>query len=209
MIKQSTFNFNFTNLDNEINFYVNSTNSEAYNGILNNSNHQKILIGERKSGKSFLGRIWVKKNSAFIFNNNLEEIINHKKNILIDDVDKNKKEEELFHIINHCTNHNLKLLIISNREINQLNFKLNDLISRLKIFFYFHINNPNDDMLINILTKLITDKQFIISSDEIFSYIIKRANRSYYEMFNIVEKLDTLSLEKKRQLTIPLIRELL
>ena len=64
-------------------------------------------------------------------------------------------------------------------------------------------------MLLNILTKLFIEKQFIINSDEIFSYILNRANRSYEDMFEIVNKLDTLSLEKKRQLTIPLIKEIL
>ena len=64
-------------------------------------------------------------------------------------------------------------------------------------------------MLLNILTKLFIEKQFIINSHEIFNYILKRANRSYEDMFRIVNKLDTLSLEKKRQLTIPLIKEIL
>ena len=64
-------------------------------------------------------------------------------------------------------------------------------------------------MLLNILTKQFVDKQFVINSYEIFQYIIKHSNRSYLNMINIVNKLDTLSLEKKRQLTIPLIKEIL
>ena len=64
-------------------------------------------------------------------------------------------------------------------------------------------------MLLNILTKLLIDKQFVINSHEIFDFIIKRANRSYEEMFILVNKLDQLSIEKKRQLTIPLIKEIL
>ena len=88
-------------------------------------------------------------------------------------------------------------------------FGYGDLISRLKSLDYFEISNPDDDMLLNILTKLFTDKQFIINSYEIFEFIIKRANRSYENMINIVNKLDNLSLEKKRQLTIPLIKEIL
>ena len=64
-------------------------------------------------------------------------------------------------------------------------------------------------MLLNILTKLFVDKQFIINSNDIFEFIIRRANRSYEEIINIVNKLDKLSLEKKRQLTIPLIKEIL
>ena len=49
----------------------------------------------------------------------------------------------------------------------------------------------------------------IIKSHEIFSYISKRINRTYLDVFEFVEKIDKLSLEKKRQLTIPLIKELL
>ena len=64
-------------------------------------------------------------------------------------------------------------------------------------------------MLLNILTKLFIEKQFIINSFEIFDYILNRANRSYDNMIKIVKELDTLSLEKKRQLTIPLIKEIL
>ena len=83
------------------------------------------------------------------------------------------------------------------------------MISRLKIFSYFKIENPDDDMLLNILTKLFSEKQFVINSYDIFEFIIKRANRSYEDMFKIVDCLDKLSLEKKRQLTIPLIKEIL
>ena len=64
-------------------------------------------------------------------------------------------------------------------------------------------------MLINILTKSFIEKQFIVNSHEIFQYILKNANRTYKDMLDIVNKLDKLSLEKKRQLTIPLIKEIL
>ena len=53
------------------------------------------------------------------------------------------------------------------------------------------------------------EKQFIINSKEIFEYIMRRAERSYEAINDIVNKLDILSLEKKRQLTIPLIKEIL
>ena len=80
---------------------------------------------------------------------------------------------------------------------------------QLKIFSFCIINNPDDDMLLNILTKLFVEKQFIINSNDIFKFIIRRSNRSYEDIINMVEKLDTLSMEKKRQLTIPLIKEIL
>ena len=64
-------------------------------------------------------------------------------------------------------------------------------------------------MLLNILTKLLVDKQFIISTTDIFDFIIRRIDRSYESVNNTVDKLDILSLEKKRQLTIPLIKEII
>ena len=71
------------------------------------------------------------------------------------------------------------------------------------------IGKPNDEMLLAILTKLLIERQFIIKSNEIFEYIIRRVDRSYQGINDIVKKLDILSLEKKRQLTIPLIKEIL
>ena len=104
---------------------------------------------------------------------------------------------------------NLKILITSNNKLNDLKFKYNDLSSRLKTFSNLEIKQPNDEMLLTILTKLLIDKQFIINSNDIFEYILRRVDRSYQAIDEIVKKLDILSLEKKRQLTIPLIKEIL
>ena len=64
-------------------------------------------------------------------------------------------------------------------------------------------------MLLTYLTKLLVDKQFIVNSNDIFEYILRRVDRTYDGIHDIVSKLDVLSLEKKRQLTIPLIKEIL
>ena len=209
MSKQKYFNFKFSNFNNYNDFYVNETNTNAVEGILDNNFENKFLIGPNKSGKTFLGNIWLKKNKAINFNKNFNDIINNKKAVFIDDIEKKNNEEEIFHIINHCKLYKIKILVTSNLNINEINFSLKDLISRLKSFSLYKIENPDDDMLLKILTKLFVDKQFVINSDDIFPYILKRANRSYEEMIFIVEKLDSLSLEKKRQLTIPLIKEIL
>ena len=52
-------------------------------------------------------------------------------------------------------------------------------------------------------------QQFIINSNDVFEFILRRVERSYKAIYDIVNKLDVLSLEKKRQLTIPLIKEIL
>ncbi len=209
MRRQKTFNFDFSKHAEFQNFYINNTNKDAYEGILNDTNQNIYLNGPEKSGKTYLANLWLKNNHAIPYNNNVEYLINKNENIYIENLNKNFVEEDLFYILNHCKVNKLNILITSCYKIDEINFTLDDLNSRLKILSFLKINQPDDDMLINLLTKFLIQKQFIVNSHDIFNYIIKNINRSYKAIFDIVEKLDRLSLEKKRQLTIPLIKEIL
>ena len=135
--------------------------------------------------------------------------MNQNKNIFYDDLFSNLNEEYLFHLINHCFNNNLKIIICTEKSLSEYNFKINDLSSSLKSFHFVEINNPDDQLLNNLLMKLFYDKQIIINNNEVFSFITKRINRTYLDVYKFVEKIDELSLEKKRELTIPLIKKLL
>ena len=208
MIKQKSFNYKFKNNDNELNFFVNESNFYAFNAIINNKIEYSFLYGPKNSGKSYLAKIWLKKNNAIQYNNNYELLLNKKNNVLIDNIII-YDQEKIFHIVNNCILNNSKILITSGKKINEIDFKFKDLSSRLKTFSSLEINQPNDEMLLALLTKLLVDKQFIIKSNEIFEYILRRVDRSYQGINEIVKKLDLLSLEKKRQLTIPLIKEIL
>ena len=205
---QKSFSYKFKEDHNELNFFVNKTNFYAFNSLINNETKLSFLNGPKKSGKSFLAKIWLRRNCAIQYNNNYEFHIEQKNNILIDDL-LHYDEEKIFHIVNNCILNNSKILITSEKKINEINFNYDDLSSRLKTFSNLQINQPNDEMLLTILTKLLIDKQFIINSAEIFEYILRRVDRSYQGINDIVNKLDVLSLEKKRQLTIPLIKEIL
>ena len=209
MIKQKSFNYKFNdNNENELNFFVNKTNFYAFNALINNHTKFSFLYGPKKSGKSYLSKIWLKKNNAIEYNNNYETLLNISSNILIDNLIF-YDQEKIFHIVNNCILNNSKVLITSDNKINEINFAFKDLSSRLKTFSNLEINQPNDEMLLAILTKLLVERQFIIKSNEIFEYIIRRVDRTYQGINDIVKKLDILSLEKKRQLTIPLIKEIL
>ena len=132
-----------------------------------------------------------------------------KKNIFFDNFTFKLNEEKLFHLINHCYNNNLKILITSEFSSLEYEFKLNDLLSRLKSFYFIKISDPDDELINHLLLKHLHDRQIIINNVEIFSYITKRINRTYLEIYNFVDKIDKLSLSQKRQITIPLIKELL
>lgn len=210
-MEQSYFNYNLKPGLAIDDFFVSTSNKEAYSFILNKKidNKKILLIGPNKSGKTHLGKIWQKNNNAVSYENNFEIILNYKKNIFIDDFLKNINEEKIFHLINHCSINKLTILLTSNKEVFEHNFLLKDLVSRLKTFNLLRINLPDDDLIINLIIKLLHDKQIIIKNEEIFHYILKRIERSYAEIFLLIENIDKLSLEKKRELTIPLIKKLL
>jgi len=208
MIKQKSFNYQFTNKITISNFFVNKTNSYAFNSIINDNSNTFFLYGPRKSGKSFLSNIWLTRNNAIQLKKNADLNITTEKNILIDDL-LLFDQEHIFHLVDRCILNNGKILITSNKKINEIDFKFKDLSSRLKTFSNLEIKQPDDEMLLTILTKLLMDKQFVINSNDLFEYILRRIDRTYFAVNNIVNKLDILSLEKKRQLTIPLIKEIL
>ena len=212
MNQQKIFNFKIKqNFDND-DFFVSKSNELAHKVLLNLNKPEKYihLKGPLKSGKTHLGLLWKRINNAIFFNyNDYDQIMTQKKNVFIDNFTNGIDEEKLFYLINHCYNNNLKILITSELSLLDYQFKLNDLLSRLKSFYFIEILNPDDELIINLLIKLLYDRQIKINNDEIFSFIIKRINRTYLDIYNFVDKVDKLSLSQKRQITIPLIKELL
>ena len=211
LMKQFFFNYHLYPNFSINDFFVGNANLEAFNILIkgNSMNDKIILIGPEKSGKTHLSIIWQEKYKALKYNQNFNQIIEKQQNILIDDIFNDLNEEEIFHIINHCHFHNLKILITSSQLIGNYHFKLHDLSSRLKTFFNIKINLPDDELLINLMIKLFHDKQIIVKNPKLFNYIIKRVGRSYEKVFNLIDKIDKLLLQKNKQLTIPIIKELI
>ena len=211
-MKQTIFEYNILPKHNLENFYVSEANKDAYNFIINDNkyNNYSILYGPSKSGKTHLGLIWKEMNNAVVYNNkNFNDFIQCKKNIFVDNFLEDLNEENLFHLINHCFNNKLKILLCTDKLLSSYMFELKDLSSRLKSFNFIEIKKPDDELIVNLINKLLYDKQIIINNSEIFSYVLKRIKRTYKDIYLLVDKIDKLSLEKKRELTVPLIKELI
>ena len=210
MSYQNFFNYQFDSEKDNESYFVNQTNQKAYDfTILEDFNQNILLFGPKKSGKSHLASIWKDKNNAISYNNNFSKIIETKKNVVVDDILGISSDENLFHLINHCKLHNLKMYFVSSIDINTYDFKFKDLYSRLREFFYLEIKKPDEEMCKMLMVKLFYDRQIIIKNNEIFDFIFKRLSRTYFDIYILVENLDRFSLEKKRQLTIPLIKEII
>ena len=209
-MEQKYFNYNLKAHLSIDDYFIGDSNKDSYDHLINNNFSKNFFLnGPDKSGKSHLGLIWIKKFHAMSYNNNLNQILDNKLNVLVDNFLINTNEEDIFHVINHCNLNNLNILIISNVALFDYAFKLEDLSSRLKTFINIKINLPDDQLLMNLMIKLFNDKQIIIKNPEIFNYIIKRVDRSYEKVFILINKIDKLLFEKNKQLTIPLIKELI
>jgi len=86
--------------------------------------------------------------------------------------------------------------------------RLNDLKSRFDNFIDVGINLPTDDLIRVVLTKNFSDKQVKIEA-KLLEYILKNINRSYEDIFDLIDKLDTLSLSTGKSININLIKKVL
>ena len=150
MNKQKIISYQFKDNINELNFFVNDTNCNAFNRLINQESTLSFLYGPKKSGKSFLADIWKNKYNANKLSNNFEELIKKNENILVDDFH-TFDQEIIFHLVNYCILNNLKILITSPYQINDINFKFSDLPSRLKTFSFLEINNPDGNRMLRNL----------------------------------------------------------
>ena len=208
------FKLNKSYLDQD--YYLSSSNQDVYNLI--NSWPKWIkktinLYGENFSGKSHLASIFEKKTTCVkVFSEKFSEEtiqnIKTKQALIIEDLDENFSENLLYTVLNIIEQENKYLLITSLEPLNKFNFKLPDLISRIKNCLIIGIKNPDDNLIYALLIKYLSDRQINIDK-KLIEYIIKRIDRSYEKIFLFIHKVDELSLKKGKPVDLVTIKEAL
>ena len=89
-----------------------------------------------------------------------------------------------------------------------MNYKLEDLVSRIKNCILAEISKPDDDLIYALILKYCSDKQIKIDK-KLIDFIIKRIDRSYGKIFNFIYKLDNMSLVKKKPIDLKIIKQLI
>jgi len=216
LMSQLIFNFPFTTNYFEEDFFVSSSNFEAYKLIetwpkwpSRNIN----IYGPTGCGKSHLASILKKKINSFFINasdisNNSLALIKLKECLIIDNYENNIEENLLYTIINQTHQSNQYVIINSDQPISSLEIKLEDLKSRLNSFSKITIDLPTDDLIKVVLTKNFSDKQIQIDN-KLIDFILKHINRSYEDIFNFIKKIDELSLSTGKSININLIKKVL
>ena len=215
-MSQLTFSFPFKTNYFEEDFYVSSNNFEAYKLIESWpkwSSRYINIYGPSGCGKTHLANIFKKNiNSFFVkaldLNNNSLSYIKLKECLIIDEY-KNNIEEKLFYtILNQCHQSNQYIIVNSLKPIKSFEIKLNDLQSRFDNFINIEIDLPTDDLIRVILSKNFSDKQVKVDS-KLLEYILKNTHRSYEDIFDLIDKLDSLSLSTGKSININLIKKVL
>lgn len=174
------------------NFLVSSSNEEAYLYITNFpwDFYAVNIYGGKSCGKTHL---------ANIANSNVK---------IFENIDESYKQEELLHQLNTAKENGEFALLTSNKPLSEIDFSLADLTSRLKAIPAIEIATPDEQLAYMLFARQFAAKQLTIS-DEVLNFLVVRTERNFAAIFDTVEKIDNLSLQEKRNVTIPLIKQIL
>jgi hypothetical protein len=150
-----------------------------------------LLTGPRKSGRSLLGRIFVRKTGGRLFDN-VEE----------------HDEEALFHAWNQAQETRRPLLLIADAPPPAWQIALPDLRSRLAATPQVAIGPPDDALIGDLIVKLLGDRGIAVPP-ELPAFLVPRIERSYVAVQQVVEALDRAALSHHRRMTIAMAKRAL
>ena len=224
--KQLTFPWNKSFHSSFEGFYIDPKNKQLISILENISiNENMYIYGLKNSGKTYLLQSLCNKyskndkSSLFL---PLKDVIKYGVEIIdsienmdlvcidgLEAVSQNKEWEiGLFNLINNAQQTGCRLVFTSSSEEGAINFSLADLDSRIRKFQSHEIFPISDDHLLKALKK-ITNLRSISLGEKEAQYLITYTKRNIADLIIILESLDQLSMENKRRITIPLIKELL
>lgn len=221
--KQLTFPWSKPNRSELEDFFFDEKNLKLKDVLL--SNEDFFLYGRNKVGKTYLMQslcnLYAKRNKTslyiplkYIYNldTSLLDSLDNLDLICIDDINlingKDKWELAFFNLINNCLTSRCRLIFCSSINPSQLLFKLKDLESRIKKLDSFEILPVSDSNLVNALNFIAKSRAINLGIKEL-NYLVKYSKRSVSSLIKLIDKLDKLSMEQKRKITIPLIKEII
>lgn len=177
-----------------------------------------VLHGPAACGKTHLAAVWAQGNNAtFVDTSALpaqsaDAIAAQGEHLVLDHIDPwfgdRAAETVLFHLYNIMKENGRSLLFTSRMAPVHVNFALPDLASRLRAAPAASIHAPDDTLLAAVLVKLFADRQLQVGQD-VIAYILPRMERSFAAAVDIVDRADRLALAEKKNIAVPLMRQLL
>ena len=215
-LNQKVLNFEYEKTYKIDDFLISKSNEHIYKYLEKWPKWEKNFLnisGEKHSGKTHLIKIFLKKNlgikidAKFLNNEKLKEIKLFQ-NIILENFDENIDEKLAYSFFNLIEQENKYLILTSEIPIVEMNFELDDLKSRSKNFILQDIGKPDDELIFALILKNLSDRQISLDK-KLINYIIKRIDRSYGKIFDLIYKIDELSLKKKKSIDLKIIKEVL
>lgn len=117
-------------------------------------------------------------------------------------------EEALFHLINRCRASGCRLVTAARQPPGALKLALPDLQSRLSGGLTWALRAYTDPEKLDILN-FRGERRGLVLPPAVLDYLAVRGSRSLVDMLELLERLDEASLQAKRPLTVPLVREVM
>jgi len=224
--KQLTFPWNKVNKSSLEGFFISEENSHLLSLLKDSDFLDDLFIyGTKESGKTFLLQAMcnsyssMSKSSLYIplrkvMNYGIEifESLENIDLICIDGIEevisKIEWEKAIFNLINKALISESRLILTSSKDLKSLNFSLPDLESRIRKFQSYELHPINDKDIFDAL-KYISKLTSINLGDKEAKYLVTYSQRNISNLVHILESLDQLSMEMKRKITIPLIKEVI
>ena len=224
--KQLTFPWNKENKSSFDSFYTTKLNKQLLFLLKDEALKEDLLIyGAKDSGKTYLLQALCNqfnnqgKSSFFLpMKQAIElsvDILDSLENIELVCIDGLESlvgnrawEVGLFNLINRSFNCNNRLIFTSAKNIDGMNFELKDLDSRLRKIQSHELHSLADDDILSALKHIANLRSIELGSKEA-QYLLTYADRNISDLVKILESLDQLSMEMKRKITIPLIKEVI
>lgn len=150
-----------------------------------------LLVGPPASGKSHLAAIFAEATGGRV----------------IEDADSETDGEPLFHAWNAATPA-APLLLTARRLPRFWAHSLPDLASRLAATPLVRVDDPDDALLAAVLEKRFADKGLRVGP-EVIAWLVARIERSFAAACAVADALDAAALAGRRNISVPLARELL
>ena len=224
--KQLTFPWNKVNKSSLEGFFTSQENSHLLSLLKDSDFLDDLFIyGTKESGKTFLLQAMcnsyssVSKSSLYI---PLKKVMNYGVEIFesLENIDlicvdgieeaisKIEWEKAIFNLINKALISETRLILTSSKDLKSLNFLLPDLESRIRKIQSYELHPINDKDIFDAL-KYISKLTSINLGDKEAKYLVTYSQRNISNLVHILESLDQLSMEMKRKITIPLIKEVI
>jgi chromosomal replication initiation ATPase DnaA len=167
------------------------------------------IVGPEGAGKTHLAMAWAERAKAATLDRQAPDLnLAEGRPVLIEDVDRGAPDEALFHLINMAARPGGGLLLTARTPPTAWPAALPDLRSRLNALPVSLIEDPCDVVLEAVLRKLFRERS-IRPTQEVYSYLLRRMERSVPQAREIVRRLDEAADEAGRPISRALARQIL